>query len=347
MLRALKHAFNAPRLMGVKATSAATVATVNISPDDYASAVSASDGKIVLTLKDVFSRAGVCVGSPFSVGVGASGAVLISGDPAYNTAEFTTHDGTVADDGSFNGLILGYDSLETDYIGYGKQEAPFTVKSTWNSPRIEVFKITPHATTPAINIGAGKATLTRNAAGDYTVTFKRPFSSDNVVAVPCVIAASAAHHHVVSCSATAVRVLVGAAGSGSDTNPFYLVVKGSDNPQYQGNHRKTVRVSDRLPRLIAGHISYSAGTPSIVKGTGDFTITDTGTGVLTVTFINDFAREPIVVGNKDTAGLVTLNAAASTTGCVLDAFNGAGAAADPADLHFMAFGFDDVDEYAI
>lgn len=348
MLRGLKHAINAPRLVGVKATtSGGSSCTVNISSDEIASAVCDSAGRALLTLADSFSRPGVCVGSPFSTSVGASGAVLIEADPAFNTAQFLTHDGSAGDNGAFNGLILGYDSTESDFINYGAAAPPFAVKNAWNSPRIELFKITPHATTPVINIGNGKATLTRNDTGDYTVTFKRAFSSSNVIAIGNVIKTTAAHFHVVSATATAVRVLVGATGSASDDAPFYLLVQGSDNPEYTGNHRRVTRVSDRRPRLIAGHIAYSAGTPSIVRGTGDFTITDTGTGVLTVAFANAFAREPIVLANKNNAGLVTLNAAASTTGCVLNCFSAAPAAEDPADLHFMIFGYDDADEYSM
>jgi hypothetical protein len=341
MLRTLKHAFNAPRLLGVKATSASGNATVGISGDDV-TAASASTGKVVVTLGDSFSRAGVCVGSPFSGDVGASGACLIDADPAYNTASFTTHDGSAGDDGSFNGLILGYDSLDSNYV----VGAPFDVRNAWNSARLELFKVTPHATTPAINIGSSKATLTRNGAGDYTLTFKRPFSSAAVVAVGTPIKTTASHLHIVSCTALACRVLVGSGGSGDDNSPFYLVVQGSDNPQYGSKHRKASKVSDRLPRLVAGHIAYSGGTPSIANGTGDFTITDTGTGVLTVTFAAAFAREPIVIAGKNTAGLVTFNAAAGTT-LVINCFNGAGSAADPADIHFLAFGYDDALEYAI
>lgn len=348
MLRALKHSFNSGRLLGVKATSVGgSSCTVDISSDEILSAVCASNGRALLTLKDSFSRPGVCIGSPFSSNVGASGAVLIEADPDYNTAQFLTHDGSAADNGSFNGLILGYDSLDTDFHDWGACKAPFSVANAWNSPRFELFKVTPHATTPTIDIGSAKGTLTRNGAGDYTITFKRAFSSDNVIAVGAVIKTTAAHHHIVSCTATAVRVLVGSGGSGNDAAPFYLVVQGSDNPQYGGNHRRTTRVSDRRPRLIAGHVSYSGGVPSIVRGTGDFTITDTGTGVLTVAFTNPFLREPLVFPNKDTAGLVTLNAAASVSGCVINAFNTVPAAADPADLHFMVFGFDDADEYAM
>lgn len=347
MLRALKHAFNSPRLLAVKATSATGACTVNISPDDIVSAASASTGKAYLTLADPFYRAPIVCGSPFSVSVGAQGALLIDADPTSLLVSLKTHDGTTPDDGAFNAFILGYESSESLYIPYGPQSAPFTVDNAWNAPRMEWFKITPHATTPVISIGSAKATLTRNDAGDYTITFKRPFSSDNVVAAGSVICTTAAHFHVVSCSATAVRVLAGAAGSGSDTNPFYVVIQGSDNPQYGSRHRKTTRVSDRRPRVIAGHVSYSAGTPSITRGTGDFTIIDSGTGQLTVLPVVPFLREPVMLANKDTAGLVTIDSAAAVDGVLIDCFDGAGSAADPSDLHFMMFGYDDANEYAI
>ena len=99
--------------------------------------------------------------------------------------------------------------------------------------------------------------------------------------------------------------------------------------------------------MIAGHIAYSAGTPSIVCGTGDFTIADTGTGIVTITLVNPFLREPIVLANQNTAGNVTVGAAASVSEIILECFNAAGTNTDPADIHFMAFGFDDATEYAI
>lgn len=346
MLRALKHSFNSPRILGVKATSLSGACTVNISPDDISAAASATAGKAYLTLGDSFQREGVCCGSPFN-SVGNSSSLLIDADPTYAVQSFKTHDGTNPADGAFNAFILGYDSNASDYVAYGPQLAPFTVKNAWNSPRIELFKVTPHATTPVISIGAGKATLTRNDTGDYTITFKKAFAASEVIAACLPICATAAFAQPVSCSATAVRVLASAAGSASDANPFYVVIQGSDNPQYGSRHMRTTRVSDRLPRLIAGHIAYSAGTPSIVCGTGDFTIADTGTGVLTVTFVNPFKREPIVLGNQDAVGTVTANAAASVDTLILDAWNTAGAATDPGDLHFMAFGYDSADEYAI
>lgn len=347
MLRALRNSFVSPRLGGFVATSVGGAScTVSVGADDVASAACTAAGRSYLTLADVFARQPVVVGTPLSTNVGAQGAVLIEADPTISLLSLRTHDGTSGDDGTLHALMIGWDSEESNRLAYGQQDAPFTVKDSICAPRYEVFKVTPHATTPAINIGSAKATLTRNAAGDYTVSLKRPYSSDEVVAVALPISTTAAHIHIVSATATAVRVLVGASGTGNDDAPFYLIVRGSDNPTPSGRHRKTARVSDRLPRIIGGHVAYTGGTPAIVRGTGDFTIGDTGTGVLTVTWAKAPAREPIVVASKNTAGLVTLNAAASTTTAVLNAFNGAGAAADPDDIHFIAIMFDDADEYS-
>lgn len=348
MLRALKHSFNSPRILPFKVlTESGTTATVLLSPDEFISAVCGAAGRSILTLQEGFSRPGICLGTPFSSNIGAQGAVLIEAAPTINTAQFLSHDGSAGDNGTLNGLIIGYDSLDSDFLDYGSCKAPFAVRNCWNSPRVELFKVTGHATTPVLNIGSAKATISRNGTGDYTITFKRAFSSDAVVGLALPISATAAHIHVVSASATAVRFLVGASGTASDSIPFYVFVQGSDNPQYGGNHRRVTRVSDRRPRLIAGHITYTAGVPAITKGTGDFTITDTGTGVLTIAFTNAFDREPIVLANKDTAGLITVGAAATASGCVLNAFSAVPAAADPNDIHFAVIGYDDADEYSL
>lgn len=346
MLRTLRHPRNSPRMIGLKATSAGGACTVNIGTLDVHSAASASTGKAYLTLKEPFRQVPIVVGTPMQ-SVGAAGALLLDADHTEIILKLLTHDGTAADDGAFHALALGWDAEDLVAYRYGPQNAPFRVKSTWNSPRLELFKVTGHATTPVVNIGSRKATVSRNGAGDYTLTFTRPFAHDDVVAVVGVISASAAHAHIVSATATAVRFLIGASGSGSDSLVAYIVVKGSDSLAPAGLQRKVLQVSDRRPRVIAGHVAYSAGVPSIVHGTDQFTVSDTGTGVLTVTFTDAFLREPFVFVNKDTAGYCTLNAAAGVGSCVMNFFNGAGAAADPADVQFMIFGYDDADEYAL
>ena len=348
MLRALKNAFNSPRLIGFSATSiGGFTCSVLAGVDDAASAACDAAGRAYITLADVFARPPVVVGSPNYFNVGAQGAVLIEADPTISLLSLRTNSGSGGDNGTLYALALGWDSEDTGYHADGiAQGAPHTVKDSISAPRYEVFKVTPDASTPVINIGSSKATLTKQGPGDYTINFKRPFSNDDVVAVAGVISGTAAHHHIATATATGVRVCVGAGGSLSDSLPFYVVVRGSDNPINSGRHRKTARISDRLPRVVGGHVQYSGGTPSINIGSGDFTITDTGTGVLTVTWARPCAREPIIVASKDAQGLVTLNAAASTTGCVINCFDGSGVAADPADLHFLAFMFDDAEEYA-
>lgn len=346
MLRAIKHAFASPRINAFKATSLTGACTVGIGQDDVYSAASASAGKSYLTLRETFSRAPIVVATPVKAVDNVSGAALIDADPTISLLSLKNHDGTNPLDGALHAFAIGYDSDDSSYYGWGRQNAPFSLKSSWNAARFEVFEIEYNDPTIVVNIGSHRATVTRNGAGDYTITFKRPFASDNVVVGVSALADVRAQAFVVSASATAVRVFVGIAGTGNDDLGVMVVVKGSDNPQYGYGHHKTARASDRLPRVVAGHISYSTGTPSITKGTGDFTVVDTGTGILTVDFVNPFARSPVVLVSQDIAGNVVVFDY-DVDGLILNAFNNSGVLADPGDLHFMAFGFDDTNEYAI
>lgn len=349
MLRALRDTFNSPRIMGFKATSLSGACTVNIGKDDVYSKASASAGKSYLTLADVFQRTPVVVGTPVYSAPQASGSLLIDADPTISLLSLKNHDGTNPLDGSFHALVHGHDSQDASFYNYGGSKAPFTVKSSWNSPRFEIFKVLPDASAPSLQVGAGKATLRRNGVGDYTITFLRPFSSDNVIALSCPQIFGYGYKygmHIVSTSATAVRVIQTDTGTPVEDRAFYVVVKGSDNPQYGGRHRKTARVSDRMPRIIAGHVQYSAGVPSIKVGTGAFTIQDSGVGNLQVDFTDEFERIGAVIVNQNKPGYaypvsVSTSSFSMTTGDIT------GAATDPDDIHFMVFGYDDADEYAI
>lgn len=347
MLRTIGNPRIAPRLMGFKGTSDSGSGSLAFSTLDFPTVASAADGQLALTLAQPFSRTPILVGTPSSADVGASGAVIIPSDPSATTATFQTHDGSAGDDGTMYGLVVGWDSYQDDYLDWGRVGAPFPVKGTWISPRMTRLKVTGHATTPAVNIGSSHVqSLTRNDAGDYTITFKRAFCSTDVVAVGLPINTAAAAIHIVSTAVNSVRVLTSESGSGADM-VFYLLVMGTDSLESSGLHRRSVHLPERLSRLHALHVSYSTGTPSLTVGSGEVTLTDTGTGQLTVTYARAFPTgcEPIVLANKNTAGNVTLEAAASSTGFQLNFWNGAGAAADPADVHILILGSEDPDEF--
>lgn len=345
MLRPIGNARIAPRLIGVKATSSGGATTVNIGLGDFHTPTSEADGRVTLQLKEPYSRAPIVVGAPMSGNVGNSGSLLVHSDPTVAQIALQTHDGSAGDDGSLHALAFGWDSYETDYYSWGRIGAPFNLRGTWAKPRILRLKVTGHATTPAVNIGNGHVkTLTRNGAGDYTLTFKNGFGGNDVVAVPFVISSSRAGAFVVSADSASVRILTTVGGSGSDL-PFYLLVMGSDTLVPGSQHRRVIHTPERLARAIALHITFSGGTPSLAKGTGEVTLTDTATGKVTINFAKSFAGEPLVLANKDTAGNVTAEAAAGVGSVQINCWNTSDVAADPADLHVVILGTQDSAEY--
>ena len=86
------------------------------------------------------------------------------------------------------------------------------------------------------------------------------------------------------------------------------------------------------------------GTPSILIGSKDASLTDNGTGDYTLTFAKPLARAPIVVASSMTAGAVIQIASATSSACQLLVTDLAAAPLD-ADLMVVVQGFDAVDEY--
>lgn len=106
-----------------------------------------------------------------------------------------------------------------------------------------------------------------------------------------------------------------------------------------------VSVPERT-KIILGKVSYSSGTPSIVWGGSDFSITDAGTGLLTIT-PNEPGATLVFMGGgveDDTdCYVLTLAEATTETSLQLLIYNDAGSAADPDGgiVHF-AFAMCDV-----
>lgn len=339
MLRTLKHDFARPRLIAVGATSSGSSATVGVNSDDIYSATSGATGKVTLTPKYGFRRAPIAIVTSSYADVAANGGGYVDSTTAASSLTLGTHSGGAGagDDGTFNALILGYNEAEA----VRSRKAAYEVNCNLCRPKMYVFKVTP--ATPAINIGNYHGTLAQTGTGDVTITFNEPFGNANVTAVATPILSTRAE---ISCVATAttVRVKVFEAGVASDT-PFYLVVVGPGSLEKISVQNDPILVPGAKPRLVAGIITYDTGVPAVTVGTGAFTLTDTGTGDVAVAFTDKFAREPIVVASPDTATLVTLKAAASTTGFSLTHFDAGGSAADPTSLHFLAIGFDEASEY--
>jgi hypothetical protein len=98
-----------------------------------------------------------------------------------------------------------------------------------------------------------------------------------------------------------------------------------------------------MPRHIAVKLD-GTGASSVLVGSKEVSLTDNGVGDYTLTFVQPFARVPVVVASSMTAGAVIQIASASVSACQIVVKDTSAAALD-ADLMIMIQGFDAADEY--
>lgn len=114
---------------------------------------------------------------------------------------------------------------------------------------------------------------------------------------------------------------------------------------------RSVKSSQRGPRLIAVQLAWSGGVPSVVSGLGgtDVTVTDNGVGDVTLTFAKAFARAPIVCALPLAAAgdaIVSLQAQPSATAVRLLVWDGTDGttAKDNIPLNVIIVGYDSADQ---
>lgn len=338
MLREVKNAHLKPCLYPLAATSSGSTATAVSGGSDF-TLTSGGTGQVTATFKSPLSRAAVCVATPSSANVAANGSAYLSAAPTVAAATLVTQAAGSPDDGTVYAILCPFGSNET----LSFQHDAHVVRSSVDRPILHAFKVDT-TTSGTINIGARHASISRAGTGDVTLTFSRPFGGSQVVAVATPILGTRAEIGIHSISATAVRVKLTVAGTGTDGS-FYLMVLGSDSRDSVWGRRRIVENTQRHPRFMPIVITYTAGAPAVTVGSGLVTLTDTGTGDVALAFAKPFKREPIVVASSVGAGLVTVKAAATASGVSITNFDTGGSAADPTAIHLFVLGFDDATEY--
>ena len=112
---------------------------------------------------------------------------------------------------------------------------------------------------------------------------------------------------------------------------------------------RSIKSQQRLPRMIAVQIAWSGGVPSLINGANEVSLTDNGTGDVTITFAKPFARVPVVNANVVAAAgdaIVCLQAQPTASACrlvVFDATDGT-TAKDNIPLNVQIIGFDSADQ---
>lgn len=109
---------------------------------------------------------------------------------------------------------------------------------------------------------------------------------------------------------------------------------------------RSIQSTQRLPRQLHFKIDGTGGSASILIGSNDASVVRTAQGRYTVTFAQEFAREPvaIVAVIYGAAGIIASIASTSTASVAVRIYDAAGADQD-SDFHLVVQGFDTADEY--
>lgn len=339
MLRELKTRHNHPRfLYGQITTSGGNTVTKDIGGDDLAAATEAAAGTPSLTLKLPSRRVPVVVAT-IGADVAAGGYADLSAVSTGSIAKpaFKSEAG-VADDGTGDYLIFGYDSSDTDRV------VSQIVKATKRRTRMFGGKLTGSGSGITVNFGTSDISASRTSTGVYSLTFKRAFSRTPIV-LACGIKSSAVRAPKVTAK-TAKDCIVSIfdeTGTVQD-DAFYIVVIGSDIRDEHGLAYAPVENSQRKPRIVVGQVTVSAGTPTFSINSNEFSsVTDNGAGDFTLNLSDVFRQECIVIATARAgrAQVHTGSASAPRLICL----SAGGVATDPTTVDFILLGTDDPSEY--
>jgi hypothetical protein len=342
MLREIKNNHCNPYWQSFSFTSTtAPSATTNIGVGDVTTLTRPGAGQVVPTLKMPYSSAAI-----MAVTAGITSPIASAGHIA--AAQTTTtlvpgmHSGAgAAIDGGYEVFAFGWRSLDRS------SAMPQRILSTKERERVIWGKIS--GSTGAVQIGNSDFTCTKPSTGVFNITFKRAFSRAPIIQITGIFAAVSGNRigRVTAKTASSCSVeFASRVPAVDDPTSFYVIVSGVDSAEEDCRQFAPINSTQRKPRIVAGRVAYSGGTPSIAIGTGDFTIVDTAVGQCTITLTKPFAREFAVCGAVRTGSRFNLETSNTASVMVVDCIaTVSGALADPTSFDFIAIGSDDLTEY--
>jgi len=343
MLREVISKHIKPRIIPFQLTTTASTATVDIGYGDFTVTRTAA-GTGVLSARQGFYRNALYFATQ-SVGLG--------GYATYNstTSNNRTFPYSILNaagsgvEGSCEGFCYGWDSPDLSLTSSQK------VLCTQNNPRIIWGKVT--GTTGAVAIGGSDFAVSRTSTGVYAITLKRAFGKTPVYMVTGVNASTTTVCPLLS-SKTASSVTVSmtdASGTLADSD-FYIMALGVDSRSDAGRNRVILQNSQRKPRIIAGQITNTSGTPSFsigaTTGGADFTsLVDNGTGDFSFNATAIFKREPAIFLTSTTQRAQVRSNLAAVNGLIrIFTQNAAGSNTDVDGVtNFFIIGSDDASSY--
>ncbi len=313
-----------PLLTGFKYTTTALTAALDTGSMDFNEPTREDAGNISTTVKEtgIFNRGRVNVVTPAEdVADGGYGGFYDA--TAIEPAIFAI--GGAGDDGSAYCLLAGFGNSDTDRFDDAQ-----AVRSTLNGPVLVGFYVTNDGAA-ALN-GAGKTlgSVTRDSEGIVTLTFTPGHPSLRTLAVSCVDAACRSPLVTASSHNSITVKVTDEAGVVQDSD-FIVLVLFSKNVDDAGQCRDIIETPQAFPELIIGRCSISGGAPVIQVGGAthgvDFTVTDDGDGLYTITSTKTFGLNilPVVCAATFRAQLM---ATPDTNSFQVGVFTDAGVAAD-------------------
>lgn len=342
MLRTIKNARPGTSLQSFSILSTATPSvSATIGAGDTTVLTRVGAGVVTVGLENPYGSVAPFLALTSGVNAAAGSAACITGAQSGTTLPISNQNTSGSGvDGSVEAIAFGY--RVTPQAPGMLQE----VRSSKDRERLIWCKI--DGATGTVQVGSPDFACTRTGTGTYSITFKRAFGRVPVISVTAAFSTAGIRNpKLVSKTAQGCVVEVrDRTPSLVDPTFIYVVVVGVDSTEETTRMHSALFGSQRKARIVAGRVTYTAGTPAITAGAGEFTIADTGTGVLTVTMTRPFAREFAVIGAARTTAKIQVNAATTASVAVLNIMSiSAGTAVDPTSVDFIAIGSDDLTEY--
>lgn len=349
MLRDIRSSFLKPRLISLRYTTASNAVTINQGKGS-ATITSAATGSGVINFTAAFARRPIMVATASSADIAAGGFVSGTANTYPTTKTMTllsVNSSATADDGTVCALALGYDSK--DATRYSRRAN--AVYGDLDQTKIIALRVdTSGSGTVTINNRA-VFSLTRTGTGDVTLTLRSAFANASFVAVGTAIKTTGQIVMTDVTDSHTVRVKVFTNGGTTPADGIVNLLCVGDG---QGNGERAIRdvaKSDQRKPILFGYSTINAaGAVGYDLNSGDATLVDTATGRTTFTFLQAFAREPIVVAWPiPNTGVQCCTLRASSASSIevgqFSSGNSLAKCTDGSGFQLIGIGFEDSSEY--
>lgn len=345
MLRSIKSAQRKPRLIGLRAATAASATnSQSIGAFEGTFSNDSSDEQLDVSLAKPFARAEVVQISTPGADVAAGGAAIAALTPAASALSISTQDQAAAPDpGESHTLILGFDS-EDKHSNGSVGSIRDSLKGTRRNPRLVTGEYDPAS---GVTISGRRVASTLQATGDVLLTLDRQFRSGAVaVAIPSTATPGAACR-IASATAAEINILTTDAANSPADIAFHFAILGFDDADdAHFDHGGSVQTGYRHPRILPLRVDNMSTTIELAVGAELASVVDDGVGQFTITFAEAFKRKPIVLACSAASAAPRLTLlSASATECSLDVSNVSGTLTDSDEVHVLVIGADDETDY--